>query len=119
RRAVCRLRSPEKKPDFAASPDGSTLAVLIGCETPIYSTLDQLFHRVLGRPKVVPRHWLIQLFDTRTGAERAVFSQGEEGQLLGFGPDGRTLWTAAHVPAAAGSGAGVCVIRGWVAPSPW
>jgi hypothetical protein len=58
------------------------------------------------------RTYVIQMFDTRSGAERAYYTQsGEFGRLLGFSPDGRTLWTEMN-------DAGTVTICGWDTVSP-
>jgi hypothetical protein len=95
------------------------LAVLLGGNTPIYPRVAEFLNKYFGIPKTLPRRCVVQRFDAQTGAERAVFDQGGEGRLLGFSPDGQTLWTSAFVAETADGQQGVAVIRGWVTPSPW
>ncbi len=116
RQAVCRLRAADLSPNYTTTADGSTLAVLLRGYTPIHLRVAELLKHV-GIQITLHRQCLVQLFDTETGAERSVFDQEREAQLLGFSPDGAMLWTSAFVPESA-DGHGVATIRGWAVKSP-
>jgi WD40 repeat protein len=119
RRAVCRLRLPKPTAQFATAADGSSLAVLLGCNAPMFPRVAGFFNKYLGVPMTFHCSCVVQRFDTVTGAEQAVLNQDGEGGLLGFSPDGATLWTSAFVADSADGKSGVAVIRGWMRPSPW
>jgi hypothetical protein len=98
------------------SPDRRKLAATCGERTTIMvwdaATGGELgrqhVSRLLGAdPTFSPDGRNIQMFDARSGSERACYVQrGEFGRLLGFSPDGRTLWTEGHER-------GTVNIRGW------
>jgi hypothetical protein len=119
RRVFCQLRFAKRPPQMTASADGSTLAVMLGGDSPLYALVMEFLQKHIGFPKTVRQNYLIQWFDTQTGAERAVYDQAGEGRLLGFSPNGAMLWTSAFVADSADGKNGVAIIRGWVMASPW
>jgi hypothetical protein len=97
------------------SADGATLAVMTG---PSQSEVVEWLHDHINFPQLVPQRFLVHLFDARTGAERLVFSQTcdtNDYYLLGFSPDGRTLWTGESRCALNGvpTQPYAIVVRGW------
>jgi hypothetical protein len=119
RRAFCQLRFAERSPQLTASADGSTLTVMLGGGSPLYARVMEFLQKHIGLPKTIRQNYLIQWFDTQTGAERAAFHQTGNSRLLGFSPNGRTLWTSSFEADMATSGGGTAVIRGWVMPTGW
>jgi WD40 repeat protein len=99
RRTVVPLRRPDNETEPLFSPGGKLLAVALGHEDQEGTPLEQWLNHRTGFPPL-PRHrFKVQLFDTDTGAERAAWTVcgSFRGQVLGFGPDGRSVWTEAHV----------------------
>lgn len=94
-------------PDYAFSADGTTLAVLTD---PDQSEVTAWFSEHLGYPENVPMRYRVHLFDARTGAKRGVLSDAtyaDDYKLLGFSPDGQTLWTGERRHPV------IFVVRGW------
>jgi hypothetical protein len=132
---------PIDRPEFA--PDGRTLAVLH--PAPFLEIWKQGVNRLytsLSRPPrydAEPRSELA-FFDARSGAVRGRIGDLPAGTcLIGFGPDGRTVWTFRHTPAAAApaatvpapgpnlpplvqvstTGDGTLRVQEWAVPPPW
>jgi WD40 repeat protein len=120
RQAVCRLRA-DVPPQLAASADGSLVATLQGDDTSFIHRVKLFLNKHIGYPKLM---WgaFGQVFDTRTGAERATFGVDGNSRLLGFSPDGRVLWTSSFVGDPTPNDRGTAAIRGWATaagPSGW
>lgn len=110
-----RLREASDPPPSALSADGATFAVMTG---PSQSEVVEWLHDHINFPRLVPQRFLVHLFDAQTGAERIVFSQTcdtNDYYLLGFSPDGLTLWTGESRCALNGvpTQPYAIVVRGW------
>jgi WD40 repeat protein len=121
RRTVLRLRRSEDNIQLSFSPDSRTLVAATGFwENRMGTAPEQWLHDRFGVPTLPRCRFAVQLFDTDTGAERAAWTVNGyfNGSLLGFGLDGRSVWTEVHATDPAKEH-GVRAIQLWAEPSPW
>jgi WD40 repeat protein len=114
RRAVLRLRHGAEADRVHFSADGRMLAVAVEPSDAVGDRVHDWLRERLDVPLSAPYRFAVQLFDTDTGAERAAWTVSGYhcGRLLGFGADGRCVWTEVHAsdPAQA---AGVRAVQFW------
>jgi WD40 repeat protein len=82
------------------SADGRRLAIGANTYFTPMTRVEAWLTQMLGRPVFFPgRHGEVRLYDLATGADAGRLPA--DGRVLGFAPDGRTLWTYAEKPGAA------------------